>query len=69
VRKKEEEVWGGGGPHRGNKRAARGQSRSSDGERRRWLETRGEAKLGARTRGFRAENEYREEWWSSGHNL
>jgi hypothetical protein len=37
-----------------------------DGERRRWPETHGEAKLGARTRGFGAENEYGEDGGARG---
>jgi hypothetical protein len=49
-----------GGPCGGRLVASGARNRPGDGERRRWPETHGEAKLGARTRGFGSENEYGE---------
>jgi hypothetical protein len=46
--------------------ASGAQNQSGDGERRLWSETRGEAKLGAQTRGFGAENECRENGGAQG---
>jgi hypothetical protein len=60
---------GNGGPCGGRLVVLGARNRPGDGERRWWSETRGEAKLGARTRGFGAKNEYGGEWWSSGRNL
>jgi hypothetical protein len=48
------------GPCGGRLVASGARNRLGDGERRWWPETRGEAKLGAQTRGFGAENEYGE---------
>jgi hypothetical protein len=60
---------GGSDPQQWQKWAVEARSGSSDGKRRRWLETCNEAKLRARTRGFGSENVYGGEWWSSGDNF